>query len=89
MIAFHILDPIERSFELSASDATIVDMESGEIMRTQPYQLQKSYQQAVADYVEGLKSALLSENIDYLLLDTTTSFDHALAEYLHKRERMG
>ncbi|MEO6939136.1 MAG: DUF58 domain-containing protein [Candidatus Kapaibacterium sp.] len=89
VIAFHILDPIERSFELSASDATIVDMESGEIMRTQPYQLQKSYQQAVTEYVEGLQSALLSENIDYLLLDTTTSFDHALAEYLHKRERMG
>jgi len=89
VIAFHILDPMELSFEIPASDATIVDMETGETIRTQPYQLQASYQQAVADYVTTLRTALLNENIDYLLLETSTPFDRALAEYLHKREQMG
>lgn len=89
VIAFHILDPIERSFEIPASDATIIDIESGEIIRTQPYQLQAQYRNAVDEHINTLRKALLSENIDYLLLETTTPFDRALAEYLHKREQMG
>jgi hypothetical protein len=36
-----------------------------------------------------MKDSLLSEGIDYLLLETTTPFDRALLEYLHKRQRMG
>ena len=89
VIAFHILDPIERSFELDASDATILDVETGDTLRTQPYQLQASYRRALQEYIETLRSSLLAEQIDYLLLDTTTPFDRALAEYLHKRQQMG
>jgi uncharacterized protein (DUF58 family) len=88
VIAFQVLDPMERTFALDSSDATIVDLETGRTMRTQPYQLQAQYQQAVNDHIEKLRHSLLSERIDYLLLDTTTPFDRALAEYLHKRQQM-
>jgi uncharacterized protein (DUF58 family) len=88
VIAFHVLDPVERSFDIPASDATIFDMETNEVIRTQPYQLQARYREAVSEYITTLRDSLLSENIDYLQLDTTTPFDRALAEYLHKRERM-
>jgi len=88
VIAFHILDPMERSLEIHASDATIVDVETGETLRTQPYQMQAQYQKAVQEHINTLRTSLLAENIDYLLLDTTTPYDHALAEYLHKRQRM-
>jgi len=89
VVAFHVLDPLERSFALSASDATIFDMETGRNIRTQPYQMQASYQKAMAEYIEQLRSGLLAERIDYLLMDTTTPFDRALAEYLHKRQLIG
>lgn len=88
VIVFHILDPVERTFDLSASDATIVDMESGSTIRTQPYQLQASYRTAMEHFIAGMKNALLGEEIDYLQLDTSTPFDRALLEYLHKRQRM-
>ena len=39
--------PTERSLELGTADATIVDVETGREMRTQPYQMQASYQAAV------------------------------------------
>jgi uncharacterized protein (DUF58 family) len=88
VIAFHILDPMERSLEIAGSDATIVDVETSETLRTQPYQMQEQYQKAVQNYIDTLRTTLLAENIDYLLMDTTTPFDHALAEYMHKRQQM-
>ena len=88
VIAFQILDPAERTLELDSADATIIDMETGLQMRTQPYQLQASYQKSVESFLASLKDSLLSEGIDYLLLETTTPFDRALLEYLHKRQQM-
>ncbi len=89
VIAFQVLDPAERTLELDSADATIVDIETGEQIRTQPYQMQASYQKAVETFLGTLKDSLIAEGIDYLLLETTTPFDRALLEYLHKRQLMG
>jgi uncharacterized protein (DUF58 family) len=89
VIAFQVLDPAELTLELHSSDATIIDLETGQQIRTQPYQLQASYQRSVAEYLSTLKDSLLAEGIDYLMLETTTPFDRALLEYLHKRQQMG
>jgi uncharacterized protein (DUF58 family) len=89
VIAFQVLDPAELTLELHASDATLVDVETGLDMRTQPYQLQASYQKAVAEFIETLRLSLRAEGIDYLMLETTTPFDRALLEYLHKRQQIG
>jgi uncharacterized protein (DUF58 family) len=89
VIAFQVLDPAERTLELESADATIVDVETGEQLRTQPYQIQASYQKSVNEFLGTLKDSLYSEGIDYLLLETTTPFDRALLEYLHKRQGMG
>ncbi len=89
VIAFQVLDPAERTLELDTADATIVDVETGQQLRTQPYQLQASYQKSVNEFLGTLKDSLRSEGIDYLLLETTTPFDRALLEYLHKRQQIG
>jgi uncharacterized protein (DUF58 family) len=89
VIAFQVLDPSERTLELNSADATIVDLETGQQLRTQPYQMQASYQKSVNEFLTSLKDSLLSEGVDYLLLETTTPFDRALLEYLHKRQQMG
>ncbi|HET6512102.1 MAG TPA: DUF58 domain-containing protein [Candidatus Kapabacteria bacterium] len=89
VLAFHVLDPVELTFDLAASDATIFDMETGEKMRTQPYQMQATYKKAMTEFLEDFKARMTAEGMDYLLLETTTPFDRALAEYLHRRQRIG
>ncbi len=89
VIAFQILDPIERTLALSASDATIFDVETGESIKTQPYQMQESYKQAFEEFLSNLNHSLAAERIDHLVLETTTPFDRALTEYFYKRQMMG
>lgn len=89
VIAFQVLDPVERTLALTASDATIYDLESGEFMKTQPYQLQETYKAAVESYLEELRTSLASEQIDHVVLETTTPFDRALTEYFYRRQMIG
>lgn len=89
VIAFQVLDPIERSLALSASDATIFDLETGESIKTQPYQLQASYKEAFENFLSTLSHSLAAERIDHLVLETTTPFDRALTEYFYKRQMIG
>ena len=89
VIAFQVLDPIERTLALSASDATIYDVETGESIKTQPYQLQESYKKSFEEFLTTLNHSLAAERIDHLVLETTTPFDRALTEYFYKRQMMG
>ncbi len=89
VIAFQVLDPVERTLDLNASDATIYDSETGDFIKTQPYQLQDSYRTAFESYLENLHSSLANERIDHVVLETTTPFDKALTEYFYKRQMMG
>jgi len=89
VIAFQVLDPIERTLALSSSDATIFDVETGESIKTQPYQLQTSYKAVFEEFLNNLTHSLAAERIDHLVLQTTTPFDRALTEYFYKRQMMG
>lgn len=88
VIVMQILDPMERSFALGR-DAVFKDMETSEELMTQPWHIQKAYQEEMNKFLEYYKKSCRENNIDYVLLDTTTPFDVALFEYLHKRQRMG
>lgn len=88
VIVMHVLDPLERSFAFG-SDAIFKDMETAEQMMTQPWQIQKAYQNAMSDFVARYKHECRENYVDYVLMDTATSFDVALTEYLHKRELLG
>ncbi|MBL7988945.1 MAG: DUF58 domain-containing protein [Chlorobi bacterium] len=88
VVAMQLLDPLERTFDFG-NDATFRDMESGEQMVTQPYQIRKAYAQAMSDFTDHLKRECREHGIDYVLMDTATPFDVGLAEYLNKRKKMG
>jgi uncharacterized protein (DUF58 family) len=87
VIVMHILDPLERSFAFE-NDATFRDLETAEVMATQPWHIRKGYQAAVREFVDRYKRECREHHIDYVLLDTRTPFDVALIEYLSKRERV-
>ena len=88
VLVMHILDPLERSFAFG-SDAVFKDLETTEEMMTQPYHIQKAYQQEMLLFLERYKRECRENNIDYILLDTQTPFDSALFQYLNKRKKMG
>jgi len=88
VIVMQILDPMERSFAFG-QDAIFKDLETSEEMMTQPWHIQKAYQEEMHKFLETYKKECRENSIDYVLIDTATPFDIALFEYLHKRERIG
>lgn len=88
VIVMQILDPLERSFAFGR-DAIFKDLETREELTTQPWHIQKAYQESMRSFLESYKRSCREYTIDYVLLDTSTPFDVALFEYLHKRQRMG
>lgn len=87
VIVMQVLDPMERSFAFG-TDAIFKDMETQEELMTQPWHIQKAYQQSFQEFLEGYKREFRENAIDYVLLDTATPFDKALFEYLNKRKRI-
>ncbi len=87
VIVLHILDPLERSFAFG-NDAAFKDLETGDRITTQPWHIQSEYRKALASFVERYKRECREHGVDYVLLDTGTPFDVALAEYLSKRRRI-
>lgn len=87
VIIFQILDPMEKSFGFG-KDAIFRDMETQEEITTQPYQIQKAYQQAMNEFTNKIKRECLNSNFDYNLIDTSTPFDKALFSYIQKRSKL-
>jgi uncharacterized protein (DUF58 family) len=88
VIVMQVLDPLERSFAFGR-DAIFKDLETTEELTTQPWHIQKAYQDEMRRFLDSYKKECREHNIDYVLLDTATPFDVALFEYLHKRQRIG
>ena len=87
VIVMQVLDPLEKSFAFDG-DAIFKDLETHEELMTQPWHIQKAYQQSMQEFLDFYKRRCRDNNIDYVLLDTGTPFDKALFQYLNKRKRM-
>jgi len=87
VLAFHILDPMERSFAFRG-DTKFIDLESEEEMPTQPWHIRRDYRRLLQQFVEALKRGCREQRVDYNLLDTSVPYDTALFQYLTKRKRL-
>jgi uncharacterized protein (DUF58 family) len=87
VIIFQILDPVELSF-MEGNPMTIVDLETREEMYSQPFAVQKSYKEAMKEFIDSYKSECRKNKIDYVLITTETPFDTSLLRYLNKRSRI-
>jgi uncharacterized protein (DUF58 family) len=87
VIVFHILDPDEIEFPFNDT-ATFVDMESGERLTTEPWEIGPVYRARLEAWRERYRSACRERLIDYVPLDTRTPFDRALLAYLEKRAKL-
>jgi uncharacterized protein (DUF58 family) len=87
VLAMQVLDPKEINFDFG-DGANFIDLETGEEIVTQPYQIQKAYKGAVSDFINQVKRECQLHKIDYHLVSTEDTFDKALREYLTKRAKM-
>ncbi len=87
VIVFHVLDPDEIEFPYTDT-ATFVDLESGQRLTTEPWEIARRYREKLAAWSEEYRTRCRERRIDYVLLDTRTPFDRALLAYLEKRSRL-
>jgi uncharacterized protein (DUF58 family) len=87
VVVFHVLDPDERDFPYTDT-VTFVDMESGERLTTEPWEIARRYRERLAAWSERYARACREQHVDYVPLDTRTPFDRALLAYLEKRARL-
>ena len=87
VVVLHILDPDEIEFP-STDTATFVDMESGERLTTEPWEIARRYREKLAAWTDFYRRNCRERMIDYVQIDTRTPFDRALLAYLEKRARL-
>lgn len=87
VVVFHILDPVELDFTFSG-DLNFIDMENKKNLKTNAFQIKKSYKNELNRFINFYKKECLNQNIDYVLLNTKTPFDISLTKYLDKRSRL-
>ena len=89
VIVFHLLDPRERDLAFQRGDTSFLDLEQpGQVLVTQPWHMQEQYREMMADLERVYARRCAEARIDYTLIDTATSFDVALSQYLVQRRRM-
>lgn len=88
LIVFHVFDPAELEFPYHGL-AEFEDMETGERIEVPGSACREEYRRAVDEFVAFWRSRCSDARIDYQVVDTRTPFDRSLAEYLHKRSRLG
>jgi uncharacterized protein (DUF58 family) len=87
VIVFHILDPDEIEFPYHDT-STFVDMESGERITTEPWEIAARYRERLDAWRDRYRRACREQRVDYVPLDTRTPFDRALMAYLEKRAKL-
>jgi len=88
VIVFHVLDPFEVNFPFE-NEVILKDMETGEEVPAVPWDIRREYKSQVAAWISRYRSVLRQSGIDYVPINTQTTFDVALFSYLEKRQRMG
>ncbi len=89
VIVFHVLDPRERDLDFRG-ETRFYDLEDPEqTITTQPRHIQPEYREMMDSLIRTYRYHCAEGQIDYVLLDSATSFDVALSRYLVRRKRVG
>ncbi|MFN0152652.1 MAG: DUF58 domain-containing protein [bacterium] len=88
VILFHVLDKEETDFGFDR-EALFEDMETKQEVVVEPWRIRNEYRAKVREWSESIKRECREHLIDYVMMNTRTPFDVALASYLEKRSRLG
>ncbi len=89
VILFHVTDnALEREFEFSNHPHKFVDLENGQVVKFNPWEIKKHYVHSVASYFEELKVKCGQYQIDLAEADISKDFTQVLFSYLVKRKKL-
>ena len=88
VIVFHIIDREEMEFSFNTR-TRFKDMETGEVITTEPWQIRSAYKSLIKTYQDRYRKQCGLRKIDYVPLYTDLDLDYALNAYLRKRIKLG
>lgn len=89
VLLFHVTDhKQEREFQFSNKPHKFVDLETGHIIKLNPWEIKSSYVKSVNDYFNELKVKCGQYMIDLAEADINEDFKHVLFTYLVKRKKL-
>ncbi len=89
VILFHVTDhSLEREFDFSNRPHKFVDLESGQTVKFNPWEVKKEYVSSVNSYFEDLKIRCGQYQIDLAEADINADFQQVLLSYLVKRKKL-
>jgi uncharacterized protein (DUF58 family) len=88
VLVIHVLDPQELALKFNER-TRFKDMETGEEIITEPWHIQKDYQESISKLCNYYKSICRKNKMDYILANTDIPLNAILTEYLVKRKRIG
>ena len=89
VVIFQVLEEKhEFEFEYSDRPHVFVDMESGEKIKLQPKEFEKSFREEMLQKRKDLEEVALGLKIDFVNFDINQGFDSVLMTYLNKRSKM-
>ena len=86
VIAFHLVDPTEESFQFDGL-RSVIDLESGERLLVDAAVIRSEYQARFKAHCDQIHRLAGDCMVDHVLMRTDTPFAEALALYLHHRAR--
>ena len=84
VVVFHILDEAEATFPFHRM-TRFEDIETPQSLTADARGLRESYLRELEAFIERFRADLLAHRIDYMQVDTSTTFDKALLAYLVRR----
>ena len=89
VILFHVMDPSEIELPFRRL-SDFVDMETGGRIQVDPRYARQEYLRLVQEeFIGGYRRECATQNIDYVLANTSMPYDVMLQRYLSKRKRLG
>lgn len=87
LIVFHILDPAELEFDFD-EPRQFEDLESGNRIPVIPDRIRAGYKGLIEDHVAQIAQLMGESRVDYCRISTAKPLDHALFDYLSRRQRL-
>jgi uncharacterized protein (DUF58 family) len=87
VIVFHVLDPAELEFDFD-EPGQFEDLESGTRIPVIPDRIRAGYKGLIDSHVARIAQLMGESRIDYCQVSTAKPLDHALFDYLSRRQRL-
>ena len=90
VILFHVYDgDLEQNLDFENRPYRFVDLETGDMLKLNPVEVQQRYRQLMAERKEAVLKHCYQYQIDYVEADINKDYKQILTSYLIKRSKMG